>query len=111
MLSIFQQHPKDKKAIGLQVKQDADWRCEVCDKKCRRPGEPFDTNCRTLTLAFRNHNSFDFKRENLVAMCVPCHLDHDAIRQRRVDIMRGICGKKETQLSLFPYNSLMELLE
>lgn len=111
MLSIFQQHPKNRRAIALQVKEDAGWKCEVCGKECRRPGEVFDTQSRTLTLAYRNHNQLDYKRENLVAMCVLCHLSHDYIRGRRCKLLENFERKNHGQMMLFPQNSSLELLE
>ena len=33
-------YPKDWRRIAARVKEEADWKCEVCGKQCRRPGEP-----------------------------------------------------------------------
>lgn len=52
--------------------------CEMCGKQCRRPGEPFDTHKRTLTVAHCNHIESDCRPENLVAACAPCYLRYDA---------------------------------
>lgn len=80
-------YPKDWPAIARKVKDEADWKCESCGKQCRRPGEPFDTHRRTLTVAHLNHTPEDCKRSNLKALCVPCHLrydkDHHAETRRR----------------------------
>ena len=71
-------YPRDWEAIALQVKEEAGWKCEVCGKQCRRPGEPFDTHRRTLTVAHLDHTPENCTRENLKAMCAPCHLRYDA---------------------------------
>ena len=71
-------YPPDWKRIAKQIKEEADWRCQGCGKQCRRPGEPFDTHKRTLTVAHLNHIPEDCRRENLKALCAPCHLRYDA---------------------------------
>ena len=74
----LKRYPKNWKEIAFEIKQKAGWRCEVCGKQCRRPGEPFDTHKRTLTVAHLNHTPEDVRPENLKAMCAPCHLKNDA---------------------------------
>ena len=71
-------YPKDWKEIALKVKEEAGWKCEACGKQCRKPGEKFDTHKNTLTVAHLNHTPEDCARENLKAMCAPCHLRYDA---------------------------------
>lgn len=71
-------YPKNWQAIARQIKDEADWKCEFCHKQCRRPGESFDTHKRTLTVAHLNHTPEDCRRENLKALCAPCHLRYDA---------------------------------
>ncbi len=71
-------YPADWNQIALAVKEDADWRCEGCGKQCRRPGEPFDTHRRTLTVSHQDHNPANCERSNLKALCAPCHLRYDA---------------------------------
>lgn len=71
-------YPPDWKRIAFDKKQAAGWRCEVCGKQCRKPGELFDTHKRTLTVAHMNHNPADCRAENLKALCAPCHLRYDA---------------------------------
>ena len=60
-----ERYPADWQRIALAKKEAVGWRCEQCGKQCRRPGEPFDTHRRTLTVAHLNH-------------CAPCHLRYDA---------------------------------
>lgn len=71
-------YPKDWKEIALRVKEDAEWKCEFCGKQCRKPGEPFDTHRNTLTVAHMDHIPEHMERENLKALCAPCHLRYDA---------------------------------
>ena len=74
----WKKYPPDWKSISLQVKNDADWRCAMCGKQCRRPGEPFDTHKRTATVCHLNHTEADCRPENLACACAPCHLKYDA---------------------------------
>lgn len=78
----WSKYPDDWKPMVKAIKQAVDWKCQVCGKQCRRPGEPFDTHQRTLTVAHINHVESDCRQENLVAACAPCHLKYDAERKR-----------------------------
>lgn len=71
-------YPSDWKKIATEKKKAVGWKCEICGKQCRRPGEKFDTHRRTLTVAHLNHTPEDVSPENLKAMCAPCHLRYDA---------------------------------
>ena len=71
-------YPGNWDEIARAVKDGADWRCEECGRQCRRPGEPFDTHRRTLTVSHVNHDPMDCRPENLRALCAPCHLRYDA---------------------------------
>lgn len=71
-------YPAEWKQIALEIKEAANWRCAECGMQCRRPGEPFDTHKRTLTVHHINHTPEDCRRENLVALCSGCHLRADA---------------------------------
>lgn len=75
-------YPPNWDEIATSVKDAAGWRCEICGKQCRRPGDPFDTHKRTLTVAHINHVEGDCRPENLSAACAPCHLKYDHIRRR-----------------------------
>lgn len=70
-------YPENWDEIARKVKDEADWKCEGCGKQCRRPGEKFDTAKRTLTVSHKNHKPADCRRENLQALCAPCHLRYD----------------------------------
>lgn len=87
-------YPPDWKEIAHAKKESTGWRCEECGKQCRRPGEPFDTHRRTLTVAHLNHDPMDCRPENLKALCAPCHLRYDAAhhadtRRAKRDSERG----------------------
>ena len=73
-----ERYPADWKRIATEKKESTGWVCEVCGKQCRKPGEPFDTHKRTLTVAHLNHTPEDCNPENLKAMCAVCHLRYDA---------------------------------
>lgn len=73
-----ERYPLDWKQIAYEKKESVGWICENCGKQCRKPGEPFDTHKRTLTVAHLNHMPDDIRPENLMAMCAPCHLRYDA---------------------------------
>lgn len=82
-------YPADWDAIARRVKDEAGWWCEGCGKQCRRPGEPFDSHRRTLTVAHLDHDPSNCRRDNLAALCAPCHLRYDAGITRK----RGKPGK------------------
>ena len=71
-------YPADWDEIAFRIKSQAGWKCQVCGKQCRKPGEPFDTHRRTLTVAHLNHIPEDCSDGNLKAMCAVCHLRYDA---------------------------------
>lgn len=71
-------YPPDWPVIAHSVKQEEGWKCQECGKACRRPGDPFITHKYTLTVAHLDHNPANCARENLKAMCAPCHLKYDA---------------------------------
>lgn len=71
-------YPTDWKAIALRIKEGSGWKCELCGKQCRKPGEQFDNHTRTLTVAHLNHDPSDCREVNLRALCAPCHLRYDS---------------------------------
>jgi len=89
-------YPRDWEQIARGVKDAADWRCEHCGKQCRRPGEPFDTHRRTLTVAHLNHTPEDCRLENLAALCAPCHLRYDAAHHAETRAAKKQIERKET---------------
>lgn len=73
-----ERYPDDWERIARNVKEKAGWCCQNCGRQCRKPGEPFDTHKRTLTVAHLNHIPEDVSEGNLMALCAPCHLRYDA---------------------------------
>lgn len=85
-----ERYPDDWPQIARAVKDEVGWKYDECGMQCRRPGEPFDTHRRTLTVSHKNHIPEDCRRENLQALCAPCHLRYDAqhhaeTRKRRAE--------------------------
>lgn len=76
----WSRYPIDWRDVSLAVRDAADWQCMNCGTQCRRPGEPFDTHKRTLTVAHWNHDN-ESDEVFVVALCAPCHLRHDAARK------------------------------
>jgi hypothetical protein len=84
----WSRYPPDWDAIALRVKEAADWCCQDCGMQCRRPGEPFDTHKRTMSVHHLGvdkpdgtpgdmHDKQDCRTENLLALCSGCHLRRD----------------------------------
>jgi 5-methylcytosine-specific restriction endonuclease McrA len=95
----------DWDAISNQVRADAQWRCQQCGRPCRLPQETlaeFVTRIQgvshpdldwqtpavaqviadkpqrwTLTTAHLDQNPKNNNRDNLRALCAPCHLEFD----------------------------------
>ena len=102
-------YPDNWEKIALAVKTAAGWKCQKCGKQCRKPGEPFDTHKRTLTVAHLNHTPEDVREENLMAMCAPCHVRYDAKhhaetrkRKRVNDMAEQITISKEEEKDWIP---------
>lgn len=81
-------YPDDWPAIALRTKEAADWICADCGMQCRRPGEPFDTHRRTMSVHHLGvdksdgtpgdmRDKQDCRPENLLALCSKCHLARD----------------------------------
>ena len=73
----WSQYPSNWKEIAMRIKEDAGWICQECGKQCRKPGEPFDTHRRTLTVSHQDHDTKNNTDDNLKALCAPCHLRYD----------------------------------
>jgi hypothetical protein len=96
-------YPADWDAIALRVKEAADWICGDCGRQCRRPGEPFDTHKRTMSVHHLDHDPPNVDSSNLIALCAKCHLARDqphhvlnAARTRRAK--RIASGQLEIEL-------------
>ncbi|MDX2215469.1 MAG: hypothetical protein SFY66_19555 [Oculatellaceae cyanobacterium bins.114] len=99
-------YPKNWDEIALKVKESADWKCQQCDRPCRRTGEDLgdfikqiqgcnhssldwvnqtavSTICEhparfVLTVAHLDQDPSNNDPSNLKALCSGCHLKHDA---------------------------------
>ena len=45
-------YPSNWEEIAKKKKELVGWKCEVCGKQCRKPGEEFDTHKRTRAWRF-----------------------------------------------------------
>lgn len=70
-------YPIDWLTLVREIKDACNWECQNCDQQCRKPGEPYDTMRRTLTVAHWDH-IYDQPVAFVVCLCCPCHLRHDA---------------------------------
>lgn len=88
MPADYKRYPTNWNEIAGHVKTAADWICQDCGMQCRRPGEPFDTHRRTMSVhhlgvtkpdgsAGAMHDKMDCRTENLMALCAKCHLARD----------------------------------
>ena len=98
---IRARYPKDWSAIAAQVKHDANWRCEHCQRPCQEPSEPLPhllsriqvwrqthtpipadfaeaPRRYLLTVAHLDQRPENRDRANLKALCTVCHLRFDA---------------------------------
>lgn len=107
-------YPAAWPALALAIKDAADWVCQDCGMQCRRPGEPFDTHRRTMSVHHIGapyadgspgdiHDKQDCRPANLIALCSACHLARDlpghvlnAARTRRAK--RIATGQMEIEL-------------
>lgn len=98
---IRARYPDDWDAIAAQVKHEAKWCCEHCQRPCRQPSEPlavFLERVKTwrsahtppppdfaeaprrylLTVAHLDQRPENRDRANLKALCTVCHLRFDS---------------------------------
>ena len=71
-------YPDNWDEIATATKETAGWVCQDCGMQCRRPGEPFDTHRRTMSVHHIDHNPPNVEPSNLIALCAGCHLRRDA---------------------------------
>lgn len=107
-------YPTDWEIIALQIKQSANWKCENCQRPCRkkresksefrrrltiRNQEEFDLKPQrfTLTVSHQDHNPANCDPTNLKALCSVCHLRYDAGHHAETRASK----KPFKQLSLF----------
>lgn len=103
-MSPMQRHlyPPNWEEIATAVKEAAGWRCQTCGRQCRRPGEPFDSHRRTLTVAhWPDPDPMNCSRDNLLALCPACHNRLDApIRRQHAAQTRRESLERAGQLPL-----------
>ncbi|MDB9529952.1 hypothetical protein PN498_28455 [Oscillatoria sp. CS-180] len=98
---IRARYPDDWDAIALQVKHEAKWCCEQCQRPCRQPSEPLADFLQRvqawrqantpqppdfaaaprrylLTVAHLDQRPGNRDRANLKALCTVCHLRFDS---------------------------------
>ncbi len=80
-----ERYPVDWAEIALAIKDACGRQCQECGRQCRRPGEPFDTHRRTLTVAhlWPEDHAPDAPIVFVAALCSGCHLRVDAQRKAR----------------------------
>lgn len=110
-------YPPDWPQIALAIKTAAGWVCQHCGMQCRRPGEPFDTHRRTMSVHHRGapkddgspgdpHDKQDVRPVNLIALCSRCHLRADIpIRLQNAARTRRRRRLDAGQLSFFDEDS------
>lgn len=105
-------YPPDWKAIAYRIKTEVNWCCESCGRACLQPGESSaaftQRICTTdnpdtcpavaefrayprrflLTVAHLNHVPADCERDNLKALCAPCHCRYDLKQMGRKRLLK-----------------------
>jgi hypothetical protein len=111
-------YPENWKEIALAVKNESEWTCEQCGKVCRRPGERLALFCKrinewravankpqsfTLTCAhYPDRDPANCARENLIALCAPCHLIIDSRQHAQSRVTNKIKQQEAAgQLNIF----------
>jgi hypothetical protein len=70
---------------------------EFSDDETGEWGYVFKSQMFTLTVAHLNHQPHDCRRENLAALCAPCHCRYDA---KAMHTKKRLKREREGQLSL-----------
>ncbi|MGB8702244.1 MAG: hypothetical protein WCD18_22740 [Thermosynechococcaceae cyanobacterium] len=127
-------YPNNWPLIALAIKQAALWHCQQCGRPCRQPGEaiaafvrrldprwqselaiatgllgegeirPYRPKRFLLTVAHLDQDPGNNGPDNLKALCVPCHLQHDRKfrtfnrmqkleRQGQLNLLTGLGGQ------------------
>lgn len=113
-------YPANWEEIALQVKNESNWTCEHCGKRCKHPEETalgfierIQTNrlseCPVvaefvshpkrwvLTVAHLDHCPENCDRSNLRALCAPCHCRYDLSQMAR---KKRLKAERDGQLTL-----------
>ncbi len=70
-------YPDNWPDLADATKAEAGWRCQECGRRCYRPGERVRNWHRVLTVAHLDQDPTNNDSNNLRALCVVCHLEHD----------------------------------
>lgn len=97
-----ERYPANWSEIAHEIKDACGWQCQECGRQCRRPGEPFDTHRRTLTVAhlWPEDHAPDAPVVFVVALCAPCHLRYDAPRKAHDRRVRAAAQRGQPCLPL-----------
>ena len=104
MPMIKARYPANWDAIALGVKQEADWCCQHCQRRCQRPDESLEQLRQRigkaklrqylLTVAHLDQNPQNCSGDNLKALCTVCHLRYDRqFRARQRALLREWFGQ------------------
>jgi len=109
-----QLYPAEWDDIARQVKREAGWHCENCQRPCLLPNEDWlDFICRLgwtvadarsarpgqykLTVAHLDHIPQNSTRSNLRAWCAPCHCRYDL---QQMPLKKSLKRERNGQLRL-----------
>ena len=67
-------YPKNWKEIAHNVKEEADWHCKCCRKKCYEPDEKPVNAAFILAVHHLDLQPENCNKENLLALCSVCHI-------------------------------------
>ena len=105
-------YPPNWEELATGIKNEVDWCCEFCGRACVRPGESAEdfmkwicttgdlATCPTvaeyrefprrylLTVAHLDHMPGNCDRENLKALCAPCHCRYDLKQMGRKQVLK-----------------------
>lgn len=109
-------YPDDWDALANQIKTDAKWRCQQCDRPCRMPGESLHDFAQRiegipgpdldwanqtaiaeifrhpqkfcLTVAHMDQDPRNNDPSNLKALCAPCHCRYDLSQMARKKMLK-----------------------
>lgn len=70
-------YPDDWSDIAYMIKDANGWRCQACDRQCRRPGEMYLGWEYMLTVA-HICQGYDSEAVYVAPLCLRCHLAYDA---------------------------------
>lgn len=113
-------YPPEWDAIARQVKDEANWKCEQCQRQCIRPGQSISefleviritrlSECPVvaeflqhpkrwqLGVAHLDHRPHNCQRSNLKALCTGCHGRYDL---SQMGLKRRLKLERQGQLRL-----------